>query len=158
MKNKLIIACAILVTLAFVIPLSYAILRSAANATGQITPAEWSVELIDTGDNNHLSVISGDNNSSASYRVSITSTSEVDVIYSIVVDDLQDGINVTLDGTNTQPSDNDKVIFSEIGTINYTDQNKTKVHTLTFTADADSQAVIDKEVNINVIARQVLPN
>lgn len=158
MKRKMILLSGMLIAASLVMPATLALFRSLAAANGQIVPAEWNVELIDTGDNNHISVISGDNNSSASYRVSITSTSEVDVIYSIIVDDLQDGINVTLDGVTTLASDDDKVIFSEIGTINYTDQNKTKVHTLTFTADADSEAVIDKEVNINVIARQVLPS
>ncbi len=156
MNKKVVALSVMVVALSFIIPFSYAIFRSVASINGSLAVAEWDVELIDSGDNNHLSIISGDTSSSASYRITITSASQVDVIYSIVVDGVPEGTNVTLDGTTTLASSNDKAIFSEIGTINYSDTNKTKTHTLTFTADENTESVEDEEININVIARQVL--
>ena len=60
------------------------------------------------------------------YTVNITSTSEVDIIYSIIVDNVPSGVTVSLDNGNFTLPTNNKVIFANVSTINYSDVNKTK--------------------------------
>ena len=92
----------------------------------------------------------------ASYTIDVTSQSQVDMIYSIVIDGLPNGVSVALDNGEFIQEVNNKVTFSNVGTIAYSDENKTKSHTLTFKATSSSNIVNEKEVDINVIARQAL--
>ena len=156
MKKKMIIMSVILIALSFVIPFSYALLKKISSGNGTLVAATWNVVLDQSAVSNHLSIVSGDSTSSASYVVNIKSTSQVDVVYSIIVEDLEPGISVSLDGGTPQPVTDNKVIFNEIGTINYTGQEESVSHTLTFTAAANASPLTEQEVNVNVIARQVL--
>lgn len=157
-KKMLIIVILVSVLSFFVIRASYALYRNAVNPNGNIATAIWNVTLNQDNEENNLSIVAGDENSTASYNVNIVSTSEVDIIYSIVIDDIPSGVTVKLDdGEYQTPSDNE-VIFVDVSTINYSDENKTKTHTLTFKADSNTEDTLDEEVNINVITRQVLTN
>ena len=155
-KKMLLIIILVLVLSLFVIHSSFAIYRNIINPNGNIATATWNVTLNQENEENNLYIVAGDDNSTASYTVNITSTSEVDIIYSIVVDDIPNGVTVKLDDGEYQTPANNKVIFVDTGTINYSDNNKTKSHTLTFKASDQAEIVLDEELNINVIARQVL--
>ena len=91
-------------------------------------------------------------------RANITSLSEVDIIYTIVLNDVPQGVSVALDGGEFTAPTNNKIIFNEIGTIRYSDNNKTKSHILTFKAAQGTTYVANSEIDINVIARQRLAN
>ncbi|MBQ9019120.1 MAG: hypothetical protein IJ097_02260 [Bacilli bacterium] len=157
MKDKiLMIIIQILVLSFFMIPASYALYRSITNSNNSIATAEWNVVLNESQDNNYMSVIAGDSTSIASYTINITSKSEVDIIYSIVIDNLPSGVAISLDNGEFIEEVNNKVIFADVSTINYSDTNKTKSHTLTFKALSNAEYVNNEEVNINVIARQTL--
>ena len=159
MKRKiLIIAILALVLCFFVIPGSLAIYRNIANKNNNVASAQWNVVLNQSNVNNYISVVAGDNTSSASYTVNITSTSEVDITYSIVVDNVPTGVTVSLDNGSFQTPSNNTVIFSNVSTINYSDVNKTKSHSLTFKAAAGTTYVTDNEIDIDVVARQLLAN
>ena len=152
-NNKLLIIL-IMITL-IIIPVSYAIHRTQKNSSGNLATATWNVTL-NQSNNNYLSMTRDSNNNQVSYTIDVTSTSQVDMIYSIVVDDLPAGISVSLDnGTPVQESNN-KVIFSDVATILYSDQTKTKSHTITFIADSNTSLANEQETNINVIASQTL--
>lgn len=159
MKKKMILIVILFFVVSFfVINGTLAIYRNTTNPNGNLILAKWDVSLNQSGIDDHISIIPGDATSTASYTVKITSVSEVDIIYTIKVEDLASGISVSLDGGNfVIPTDN-KVIFNEIGTINYSDASKTKTHTLTFKADQNAQFSTDSEINVNVIARQRLAN
>ena len=157
-KKMLLIIILVLVLSLFVIHSSFALYRNIINPNGNIATATWNVTLNQEHEDNNLYIVAGDDNSTASYTVNITSTSEVDIIYSIVVDDISQGVKVKLDNGEYQTPSNNKVIFVDVGTINYSDSNKNKSHTLTFKADSNAESVIDNEININVKARQVLSN
>ena len=157
-KKILTIIILVLVLSFFVIKGSYALYRNIVNPSADIAAATWSVTLNQTGENNNLSVVAGDENSTASYTVNITSISQVDIIYSIVVEDIPEGIIVKLDDGEYQTPTNGQVIYTDVSTINYSDTNKTKSHILTFKANSNAAAALQEEININVIARQVLAN
>ena len=142
----------------FVIKGSFALYRNVINPSADIAAATWSVTLNQSGVNNNLAVVAGDENSTASYTVNVTSTSQVDVIYSIVVEDIPEGVKVKLDDGEYQTPTNGQVIYVDVSTINYTDVNKTKSHILTFKAESTATAALQEEININVVTRQTLTN
>ncbi len=157
MKKKILITIIlVLISSLFVIQGSFALYRRIINPSGNISAATWNVTLNQENEDNNLSVVAGDENSTANYTINIISNSEVDIIYSIVVDDIPNGVKVKLDDGEYQTPSNNKVIFANVATINYTDQNKSKTHTITFKADSNAQNALNEEININVITRQVL--
>ena len=157
-KKILTIIILVLVLSFFVIKGSFALYRNVINPSADIAAATWSVTLNQSGVNNNLAVVAGDENSTASYTVNVTSTSQVDVIYSIVVEDIPEGVKVKLDDGEYQTPTNGQVIYVDVSTINYTDVNKTKSHILTFKAESTATAALQEEININVVTRQTLTN
>ena len=157
-KKILLIAILVLVLSFFVIKGSFALYRNIVNPNGNIATAIWNVTLNQNGVNNNLAVVKGDENSTASYTVSITSTSQVDIVYSIVVDDIPTGVKVKLDNGEYQTPTNGKVIYVDVSTIDYSDTDKTKSHILTFKADSNAEVALQEEINVNVTARQTLAN
>jgi len=153
------IIISILVTL-FIIPMSYAIYRS--YSTGGVTSAaaSWNVSLNQNNVNNNLTIIPGENGTTASYTINITSNSEVDVIYSIVIENLPSGVSISLDDGSfvaaNNNNNNNKVVFTDVGTILYSDANKNKSHVITIKANSNTQYVNNQEIDVNVIARQAL--
>lgn len=159
MKGKLlnIKFIAILFILAIiVIPCSYAIFKKNQNGNGQVALATWNVTLDESGENNYLSILPDPSGTQASYNINIKSQAEVDIIYTIVVKNLPPGVSVSLDDNSFISAENNKVIFSDVDVITYDANIKTKTHTLTFKAEANTNYVNDQEVDIDVIARQSL--
>ena len=157
MKKKLLwkpIVIVLIVSL-LVITSSYSLLRGRSSGSGNLSLAKWNFTLTEDDDVDLLTVVpvTGD----ADYTFSVSSASEVDVRYTIVVSNLPDGVKVSLDGETPLPQDdNHTVSFTDIGTILYTDSVKTKTHTLTFSAVANTIPVNAQEINIDVIANQIL--
>ena len=140
----------------FIIPMSYAIYRSYSTVGGNIATASWNVSLNQNNVNNNLTIIPGENGTTASYTINITSNSEVDVIYSIVIENLPSGVSISLDDGSFVTANNNKVVFTDVGTILYSDANKNKSHVITIKANSNTQYVNNQEIDVNVIARQAL--
>ena len=140
----------------FIIPMSYAIYRSYSTVGGNIATASWNVSLNQNNVNNNLTIIPGENGTTASYTINITSNSEVDVIYSIVIENLPSGVSISLDDGSFVAATNNKVVFTDVGTILYGDANKNKSHVITIKANSNTQYVNNQEIDVNVIARQAL--
>ena len=140
----------------FIIPMSYAIYRSYSTGGGNIATASWNVSLNQNNVNNNLTIIPGENGTTASYTINITSNSEVDVIYSIVIENLPSGVSISLDDGSFVAANNNKVVFTDVGTILYSDANKNKSHVITIKANSNTQYVNNQEIDVNVIARQAL--
>ena len=118
--------------------------------------AKWEVSL-DTTDNESdtLSIIAGD--TTPSYTLKLTSTSETKTIYSIVLSNLPNGLEAKLDEGVYQESVNNTITFSDIGYINASTEPITTTHTLTFNFSADANIVGENEINIDVIFNQANP-
>ena len=140
----------------FIIPMSYAIYRSYSTVGVTIAAASWNVSLNQNNVNNNLTIIPGENGTTASYTINITSNSEVDVIYSIVIENLPSGVSISLDDGSFVTANNNKVVFTDVGTILYSDANKNKSHVITIKANSNTQYVNNQEIDVNVIARQAL--
>ncbi len=156
MKKRIIIITFGILLILFVVPITYAIYKDIVLGNGNLTLATWDVTLNQSNVNNHLSIISEPNEMIASYKVKINSNSEVNIVYSIVVDNLSSGVSVSLDGVNYELGNNNKVVFSNIGTIPYNDATKSREHTVYFKAATNVDYVSNREVNINVETRQQL--
>jgi hypothetical protein len=144
----------IVLTVLLVSSYSYAIYTGNGHISGIISSADWNVTLNQTGVNNYLSVVA--NGGTATYDLKIVSNSSVDVIYSIVISNIPEGVSVKLDNAAnfTEQSASHEIIFPSAGSINYTGSAVTKTHTLTFKADIGTQTVTDQQISVDVIARQ----
>lgn len=140
----------------FIIPMSYAIYRSYSTGGATIAAASWNVSLNQNNVNNNLTIIPGENGTTASYTINITSNSEVDVIYTIVIENLPSGVSISLDDGSFVAANNNKVVFTDVGTILYSDANKNKSHVITIKANSNTQYVNNQEIDVNVITRQAL--
>ena len=141
----------------FIIPMSYAIYRSYSTGGVTIAAASWNVSLNQNNVNNNLTIIPGTHNDT--YTLNVTNNSEVDVNYTVVISNLSPGVEVSFDnGTFQQQDVNNTITFTDVGSILYTDTNKTKAHTLTFKANTGATLVTDREVDIDVTIKQIIPS
>ena len=154
-KNIKLILLAVILSL-FVIPFSFAAYRVKNLLSGNLISASWNVSLNQEGINNYLSVIPDSYN--ASYTLNVTSNSKVDVVYTVIISNLPAGIEVSFDGGAFRSQIDNTITFTDIGTILYSDSVKTKSHTLTFKALTGSTLTNNKEVDIDVTFRQIMPN
>ena len=158
MKKRLMLGMIVVsgFLLLFVISPSLAIYRNSNNVDGSIVSAEWDVSLNQEGIEDHLSIVP--NGTTANYTLNIRSSSEVDVVYSIVLSNLPNHVTVLLDGANakTTTQNNDTITFSEIGTILYSDLNHEKQHVLTFRAETGATFVNNQTIDVDVTVRQSL--
>ena len=126
--------------------------------TGQGTTsiAKWEVSS-DINDNeiDTLDMIIG--NTTQDFTLKVTSTSEIKAVYSVVLTDLPNDLEVKIDGGTYKKPTNHTSTFSNIGYINANAETKTMTHTLTFNAPIDSKTMSASEININVIFNQVDP-
>ena len=157
MKKETVIRPAIVTAIMALLAIAstYSIYRGVTSANGTLALATWNVTLNQTGVNNIVTIVPV--TVSDTYTLNITSNSQVDIEYTIVVSNLPAGVEVALDEDTPQSQDNEnKIVFSDAGTILYTDQEKTKTHTLTFSAVANTTPVNSQSVSIDVIANQIL--
>ena len=159
MNKKTLIRPAIVVAIIVLLTItsSYSIYYGVTQASGELSLATWNVTLNQEGVNDELTIIPVTDDDT--YELNITSTSKVDVIYSIVISNLPAGVKVALDeGTPESQDNNNTITFPGAGTILYSDTNKTKSHTLTFSAIANTTPVNSQTVNIDVITKQIVNN
>lgn len=154
-KIMMVLLLPILILLVFYAPKTFGLLRSSADATGSLITAEWSVSRNESASTDALSVIP--ELSTDSYTLTVTSSSEVDVTYAVIINNLPTGVEVKIDDeANYRVPDNGTVRINNAGTINYNDAVKTKTHTLTFRATSSAQYVSDREIDVDVLFKQTL--
>lgn len=151
-NNKILI---IILTLFCIIsiPYSLGLLKSNVNSSATLDTALWSVS-VDSNSNRSLNLMP--NAGAAQFTIVLTSNSEVDTEYSIIVSNIPSGVDVKLDNGNFESpaSNSDTVTFSNVGTIIYDEGNNEKTHVLTFRANADAVIVSNQRVNIDVEFKQ----
>ena len=155
MKKKIHLSLAIIVMVFAIIATTFAIYRGDGSATGTINAATWSISRSQSASGDSLSVIP--ELASDVYNLTVTSSSEVDVVYTIIVSNLPTGVEVALDdGTYQAPTSGTVRISNAQTVINYDDAVKTKNHTLTFRATSSAQVISDQEIDVDVEFRQSL--
>ena len=155
MKRKLFL----IVVIAFVVSLfifgnSYAIFRNNSSVSWSLSVATWNVTLEQQNVNDQLTLVP--ENTTANYTLNVKSLSEVDVKYTIVINNLPAGVEISLDGGNFVSQVNNSITFADAGTILYSDNSKIKSHTLTFRATQGTVPSSNSEVNIDVLVQQIL--
>lgn len=155
MKKKIQLSLVFIVMVFAIIATTFAIFRSHGSATGTINAATWSISRSQSASGDSLSVIP--ELASDVYNLTVTSNSEVDVVYTIIVSNLPTGVEVSLDnGTYQTPTSGTVRISNAQTVINYNDTVKTKNHTLTFRATSSAQVVSEQEIDVDVEFKQSL--
>jgi hypothetical protein len=151
-RNKIIICLSILIVVSIFIPLSVAIFKTTANTSGTLSTAAWDVSLNQTGINNNITLISGVD--TQTFTLKVRSNSEVDAIYSIEVGNIPSGVEIKLDNGNFVTPTNNKITFTNAGTILYSSNNKENTHTLTFRSNIGTATVSNRSLTVDVIIEQ----
>ena len=153
-ENIVVLAILFLSFIFLIIMRVYAKYNSDSNGNSIAKVARWEMS-VDTNDNlnDNLNIVSG--NTTQDYKLKIISTSEVTAKYSIVLSDIPDNIQVSLDNSNAVTPVNNKITFSDVGAINSDSQNKIIDHTLTFSSPLVSNFIFDDEIYVDVIFYQV---
>ena len=126
--------------------------ESDTNGSSNTAIAQWSVDLNSVTEGNVFNVIAG--NTQLDYTVKVESTSQVSCSYAIVISNVPSDVMVSLDdGVGTYPSSN-VVNFTNVGTINISDNTRERTHKLTFSAPINSN-VNNNQLNIQVIFTQL---
>ena len=127
-----------------------------SNNSEEIAIAKWEVSLDESESSDTLNIVNG--NATQNYIVKLTSNSDVGAYYSIILTNVPNNVRVSLDGgTATAPTSN-SIAFEDVGLINVTDTQKTKQHTLTFSASVGSGSINNNQIGIDVIFRQAETN
>ena len=160
MKKKIIIIILlpILMLLTLYALQTFGLLRNNGSATGSLPAAQWSVSRSQSASTDSIELIP--NTSTDTYNLTVTSSSEVDVKYTVIVSNLPAGVEVQLDDGTFQTPSNGTIRLTKsggvTGTINYNDDPKTKNHTLTFRAASSAQAISEQEIDIDVEFKQTV--
>ncbi|MBR2678610.1 MAG: hypothetical protein IKE63_04255 [Bacilli bacterium] len=157
MRKKIIVILLlpVLILVTFCAMKTFGLLRSSGSATGSLITAEWSVSRNQSESTDSIEVIP--EMSTDTYTLTVTSSSEVDVTYAVIINNLPTGVVVKFgDEANYRTPTNGTVRIDNAGTINYNDAVKTKTHTITFRATSSAQTVSDREIDIDVLFKQTL--
>lgn len=158
MKQRyLVYICLVFIMAIFlVIPLTRAVLKSSAVSSKTATAAEWNVSLTQVSTTNNVTLISGTD--TQVYSLKVSSESEVAVTYAIEIGNIPSGVKIKLDQRQNYetPDSNNKITFSNAGTIVYSPQGGENTHTLTFTSDPGTQVASNIQLAVKVIVQQVL--
>lgn len=154
-KKDLLIAIVLFgMTALFFVPSTYAIFKNTTQSSSDIVSAEWVVSLEQDGISDNATVVPGIEN--GTYTLKVKSLSLVDVKYDIVISQLPNGVDVSIDGVNYPPVSDGTVTFQNAGTILHSSQEKINTHTLTFRG-ADNATIVDNQVvKVDVNAQQLL--
>lgn len=149
MKKKLVIVL-VIITLTFLSAFTYSMYRIKSSGTGSISGASWSVSMAGTNDN----IVLTSGSTEQAYVLTVTNNSEVDVIYSIELNNLPSGMTVKLDNGEYVQETNNKITFNNAGTILYGASPVNR--TLTFSSILDAEEVTNQDFNIDVTFKQKL--
>ena len=154
-KRFLVYLCfACVVTIFLLVPLSTAIYKRLATSARSVTTSEWSVTLTPLSSSNNVTLVSGEG--TQTYSLKVRSESEVNVVYDIEIGNIPAGVKIKLDDNQNYqtPDANNKIVFTDAGSIAYSSQGGEQTHVLTFTSDPGTQLVYNRQLSVKVIAQQ----
>lgn len=156
MKKKIlkILLLMIVLLLASYTIKTFAIFRKFGSGTGSFNAATWNVSRSQSQSGDSIDISPG--STTDDYILTVQSSSEVDVVYSIIISNLPSGVEVDLDNSGHYyiPTDGTLTIQTANTVINYNDDIKTKTHTLTFRATSGASLVAEQEIDIDVEFKQ----
>ena len=119
-----------------------------STGNGPATIAKWDVSIDTSSSSDTLNVVSG--GAIQSYTLKVISKSEVGANYSIILSNVPNEIEVSIDGrTYPVPADN-KIVVNNIGSFTANDTTTEHSHTLTFNAPLNSNIPSVNEINVDV--------
>ena len=153
-KYKYIYVLLIFIISLVILTSSFALFKSASSADMNVELADWHVYLLDVDQPENINIISGVTNNT--YNLRVKSLSDVSVGYDIVLTNVPDGVQVSLDGEEFVEANNHTITFEEAGEIDVNDETKIRDHVLEFKAPLGTTEVSNVSVNIDVIFKQLV--
>ena len=118
------------------------------SGTGQTQVAKWEVSATPNS-NSPMNIIAG--NDTDSYKITVTSTSEVGCGYSISLSNVPTGVIVKLDDKAPVTVGADKkVTFTNCGEFSANTQGQQRIHTLELKAGIDITPVSNNAIDVDV--------
>ena len=118
------------------------------SGTGETQVAKWEVSATPNS-NSPMNIIAG--NDTDSYKITVTSTSEVGCSYSISLSNVPTGVMVKLDDKAPVTVGADKkVTFTNCGEFSANTQGQQRIHTLELKAGIDITPVSNNAIDVDV--------
>ena len=144
MNKKILILLAIIFLVNISVVTTYSMYRTTRSGTGTLNAATWSISS--TGSSNSISLVAGE---PQTYTLNVRNDSEVDVKYTIVIDNIPNTVQVKLDSGSYVTPTNNKITFSNAGELLY-GGTITRNHTLTFLTPLSTAETSNQSLSINV--------
>ncbi len=112
--------------------------------------AEWNVGIKDQ--TNEITIVAG--NDKTNYMLSVQSSSEVATTYSIILKNLPENINISLDGSDTITPTNSEVTFLGVGSFNANELNKVTTHEISFSVPLGYETLTNQKIDVEVVFTQ----
>lgn len=124
------------------------------NRNGNVSVAKWDVSI--AGDNNITlpTMVIGKSSSYQDYNLSVTSTSEVGINYSVIVTNVPEGVQIQVDDGSIYNEDNNKIIITNLGSFSSNDNNTTHTHKISFIVPIGIETITNQELDMDVIFTQ----
>ena len=118
-----------------------------SSGSGNIQVAKWEVSAISDSEDT-MNIIA--ENTTAAYEVKISSTSEVGCTYSILIENVPDGVKIKIDDESAIAPSDGTITFENCGHFDANSQGTVLTHTLTVEADVSAGEINDEELNVDI--------
>lgn len=129
--------------------------NSQNNKNTSMDIAKWDVSLNTISSSDTLNILAGDE-VPQTYTLKIKSESEVSTKYTIILSNLPNGIEVSIDNEGYQTPQNNVITFDDVGIFNINETNTEHEHILKFKSLLDSSTTNISEINVDVQFSQII--
>ena len=134
---------------------TFAKYTSFLNREGNLSVAKWDIDFVGA-DNQVLPTMTiGKSSTYQNYNLSITSTSEIAINYSIVISDVPTGVRVQVDDDTIYNERYNEIIIPDLGSFDADDNNVTHNHKLTLIVPLGIDTIDNQVLNMDVIFTQI---
>ena len=154
MKKFSLVVIAIVLLLLISVPPTYSMLKSSKPSSAVLSTAIWDVAMTE-GNDNELTIRAKEQLND-SYTFKVSSSSEVDVTYDVIISNVPDKVQVKLDDGEFLGTETGEITINNAGTILYGSGDNENEHTLTFKALEGATPVVDTNIGLKVVISQVL--
>ena len=154
MKKFSLLAIAVVLLLLVSVPPTYSMLKSSKPSSAVLSTAIWDVAMTEGADNELT--IRAKEQQNDSYTFKVSSSSEVDVTYDVIISNVPDKVQVKLDDGEFLGTETGEITINNAGTILYGSGDNENEHTLTFKALEGATPVVDANIGLKVVISQVL--
>ncbi len=124
------------------------------NKNDSISVAKWNVDVVGEDNKTLPTMTIGKSSTYQDYNLSVTSTSEIAINYSVIISNVPSGVEVQVDDDIIYKERYNSIIIENLGFFDAEDTNKTHNHKFTLIVPLGIDAIDNETISIDVIFKQ----